>query len=44
MEKKRMNLWIIAPRFTLPIILALLAQDNPGLRPKIKEILKAYGE
>lgn len=42
MEKKRTNLWIIAPRFALPIILALLAQDNPGPRPKIKEILKAY--
>ena len=43
-KNKKTNLWIIAQRFSLPVILALLAQDNPGLRPKIKEMLKAYGE
>lgn len=43
-KNKKTNLWIIAPRFALPVILVLLAQDNPGLRPKIKEMLKAYGE
>lgn len=43
-ENKRTNLWIIAPRFALRFVLELLAQDNPELAPKIKELLKAYGE
>jgi len=41
-KNKRTNLKIIVPRFALPFVLELIAQDNPELAPKIKEILKAY--
>ncbi len=41
-KNKKTNLWIIAPRFALPVILELIAHDNPTLAPKIKELLKAY--
>ena len=43
-ENKRTNLVIVVPRFALRFVLELVAQDNPGLAPKIKELLKAYGE
>lgn len=44
MKNKRTNLVIIAPRFALRFVLELLAKDNPQLAPRIKELLKAYGE
>ncbi len=43
-ENKRTNLVIVVPRFALRFVLELIAQDNPQLKPRIKELLKAYGE
>lgn len=44
MKKKRTDFAIIVPKSALRFALELIAHDNPQLKPRIKELLKAYGE